>query len=159
MDRRIPVFARLELLHAAAGTRSASACDLYRLADASLARCHDGRRAVCATWHRLHYGVELRLRRLRQCAGSHGIFLRTEGCGARDSVAGDLSGREPCPQEQPNARACRCCFHRHLLFRRAVSVNSARRRDHRLHRCALRFPRVPGRRRRTWTRGQRDHRP
>ena len=68
----IAVPACAQLLHAAARPGSASARDLYRLADASLAgRDHRGR-PVRAARHRLDHGAELHLRRLRQCAGRRG---------------------------------------------------------------------------------------
>src|SRR5580698_6871117 len=63
---REPVSARLELLHALAGSGSAAACDLYRLADASHARRHCGWRPFHRAGRRCHYGAELRLRRVRQ---------------------------------------------------------------------------------------------
>ena len=147
MGRRGAVSARAKLLHAAAGTRGPAARDLYRLADAPLAGCDHRGWAVRRAWHHLDPGIELRLRRLRQCPGGRRSVLWPEGSGTGDRVAGGASGRQPRLEKPGDDRARGAGVHRHLLFQRAVSVDRHRRWDHRFCRRPLWVQRVSGRRR------------
>ena len=148
LDLREPVPACAELLHAAAGTGGAAACDLYRLAVAPDRRRHHGRRSVHPARRRRHHGIELHLRGLWQCRLRRGGVLRTEGGGARH--------RRPCrgPRGQTRvaqpgddrARCHRLC--RDLLFQRALPDHHHRGGRHRLFRREERTAGI--RRHRTW---------
>src|SRR4051812_39429461 len=93
MGRRGALSACAELLHAAAGAGSPSAGDLYRLADASLARRHHCRRPVRAARHRLDHGTQLHLCGVRQRAGDYRAVSGPQGRGAGDRAAGGAAGR------------------------------------------------------------------
>src|SRR5215217_2911725 len=116
MGRGEPVSACAELLHAAAGTGSPSAGDLYRLADASLARRHHRRRPVRAARHHLDHGAQLHLRRIRQRAGDCGAVFGPQGRGARDCASRRATGRRPRPEEPANGGPGRARLYRHFLL-------------------------------------------
>src|SRR5207248_1412739 len=100
MGRREPVPACAELLHAVAGARGAAAGDVYRLADASLARRDRRRRAVRAAGRRRDHGAQLDLRRFRSGADRCRAVLRAQGGGAGDCTACRAPRRQPRPQER-----------------------------------------------------------
>src|SRR5213079_2745291 len=95
MDRREPVSACAELLHAAARPRGAAARDLYRLADASLAGRDRRRRLVRRARHRLDHGAELDLCFVWPGADRRGLVLRAEGSGIGDRALCGLPRRQP----------------------------------------------------------------
>src|ERR1051325_12023900 len=93
MGWREPVFARAELLHAAAGPRGDAAGCLYRLADASLAGRDHGRRAVRTARHHRADGAELDLRAVGPGAGGRGAVFRAQARSAGDTSAGVAPAR------------------------------------------------------------------
>ena len=130
-ESRFP--ARAQLLHAAAGPRGAAACDLYRLADASHARRHHGRRAVRLSRHHLHHGAQLRLCRLGQRADrSSALFfgLKAAVLAIVLEAVFRIGKRSLKNSAMHRARGGR--IRRHFLFQRSVSDHRLRRGVHRL---------------------------
>ena len=119
--------ARAQLLHAAAGPRGAAARDLYRLADASHARRHHGRRAFRRPRHHRHHGAELRLCGLGQRADHRRAVLRAQSGGAGHRDRGGRSDRQTGAQEQGDDRTRRDRLRRHLLLGCSVSHHRIRR--------------------------------
>ena len=145
-----------ELLHAAAGAGSPSAGDLYRLADASLARRHHCRRPVRAARHRLDHGAQLHLCGVRQRAGDYRAVFGPQGRGAGDRAAGGAAGRGPRPEKPADVHPGRARLYRHFLFRRALSGDRDRGRPHRFCRGSRRLNRLSGWRRSWWRRQSRN---
>jgi alanine dehydrogenase len=81
LDRREPLPARAQFLHAASRSGGAAALHLYRLASTSHDRRHHRRRPLRAARPRRDHGAELDLRHLRQCRLRRGAVLRLEGGG------------------------------------------------------------------------------
>ena len=143
----IAVSARAQLLHAAAGSGSASAQDLYRLADASLAGRDHRRRAV--SWCPASSSI-MALSYIYAAFGNvpaiAALFFGSQGCGARDRAARGAAGRQPRAQEPADARAgAALAFIGIFFFARAVSAD----RDRRRRRSAF-LPRAPARRPFRW---------
>ena len=123
LDRRGPVPARAELLHAAAGTGSAAARGVHRLAAASHARRRRRRDVVRAARIGRDHGAVLAVRRPRRRADGRGAVLRPQGGGAGDRAGSGRAHRPPGAEERGHGGDRGRGLRRHLLLRRALSAD------------------------------------
>ena len=103
VDRREPLPAGAELLHAAARPRGAAARHLHRLADAQDQGRPVRRHAVRAAGPARHHGAVLDLRAVRPPHHRRGPVLRPEGRGPGHRHRSRAARRPPRAQEQRHA--------------------------------------------------------
>ena len=123
LDRRTAIPACAELLHAAAGTGSAAAHGVHRLAAASHARRPRRRDVVRAARIGRDHGAVLAVRRARRRAGGGGAVLRPQGGGAGDRAGSGRAHRPAGAEERRDGGDRGRGLRRHLLLRRAVPAD------------------------------------
>ena len=132
LDLRSPLPACAELLSPPAGTRSAAACHLHRLAHAQDARRSGRRRSVRRAGRHRSHGAQLDLRHLGQCQLRRRLVLRPQGRGARRRHRGRAARRPPRPEITPCRRYRGRGFRRVVLLCRPLPARRGGRGSHRL---------------------------
>src|SRR5881275_452708 len=125
------------LLHAATGPGSATARDLYRLADAPHRRRRDRRHFVCAAWGHRDRRIELVVRHLPAATRSDRDLLRPESCCIGGRSRGGPTRRAASAEESRDDRDCSRCLRGTVFLQSSIPVGHPERGFDRHRRPAL----------------------